>query len=141
MSESMSAPELRRRLDDVPLPKLSMARADLPERKILSRKPVEMTPQQVSAVVYDMAAIRFGLKNLAIAHILKEAGCPASESLISKWRNPNYTESPSMMQLCAHGVEFQRLLQKEWSKFHGFGRLALLDAVTALGELAEALEA
>jgi len=133
------AEQLRRRVADRPLQNLEPGS---PARKILSQASglVEMTPSMVASVVYDKAVIRSGLKALAISEMLRVAECPASESLISRWRNPTQRESPSLVQLCAHGPEFLRLFKRELEVYHGWGRLALLDVVNALGDLAEAME-
>lgn len=105
-------------------------------RKILkqSSEPTEMTPEMVASVVFDAAAIRFGQKNAALAITLG-----VSESLISRWRNPEHREVPSLVQVIALGADFQRLFVKEQSKFYGFGRKALLDLVDAVGELSVAV--
>ena len=94
----------------------------------------QMTPEMQASVVFDMACIRFGQKNQAIA---LTAG--VSESLVSRWRNPEHREVPSLSQVVALGPEFQRLFAREQSKFYGFGKRALLDLVEAVGELAEAV--
>jgi hypothetical protein len=97
-------------------------------------KAVEMTPNQIASVVFDLAAIRFGEKDEALALTLG-----VSRSLVSRWRSPEHREVPSLAQVMTLGPEFQRLFVKELSKFHGFGRLALLDLVESLGELASAV--
>lgn len=93
-----------------------------------------MSSAQIASVVFDMACIRFGEKDESLALTLG-----VSRSLVSRWRSPEHREVPSLAQVVALGPEFQRLFLKELSKFHGFGRLALLDLVESLGELAEAV--
>lgn len=93
-----------------------------------------MSPNQIASVVFDMAAMRFGEKDESLALTLG-----VSRSLVSRWRSPEHREVPSLAQVMTLGPEFQRIFIKELSKFHGFGRLALMDLVESLGELAEAV--
>ena len=105
-------------------------------RKVLSheRGTVEMSPEMLTSVLFDQACLRFGKKNLWIATTLG-----VSESLVSRWRNPDHREGPSLAQVIALGEEFQRAFKKEQEKYHGWGRKALMDVIEAVGELAEAV--
>src|SRR5688572_2719774 len=95
---------------------------------------VEMTPNQIESDVFDCACIRFGEKDESLALTLG-----VSRSLVSRWRSPEHREVPSLTQVMTLGPGFQWLFVKELSKFHGFGRLALLDLVESLGELSAAV--
>lgn len=107
------------------------------DRKILAPEPktLEMTPEMVASVVFDMACIAFGAKNQALALVLG-----VNESRISRWRNVHESDVPSTAQVIALGPEFERVYNKQHSMFRGFGRRALLDMVDALGLVAAAVE-
>ncbi len=105
-----------------------------PARRIPSQDvdAVEMTPEMKASVLFDMACIRFGEKNLTLA-----LTCGVSESLVIRWRNPHQRELPSIGQVFALGPEFLRLFKAEQSRHFKWGTTALLDVVKAVGELAE----
>jgi hypothetical protein len=43
------------------------------------------------------------------------------------------------VQIVALGPEFQRCLKKAQDQYHGWGKLALLELIDAVGDLAEAV--
>lgn len=125
-----------------------MARASLRQnvsqppvvRNILSQPsgPVEMTPEMGASVVYDMALLRMwgagAGKQVALA-------LGVSESLVSRWRKPEYRELPSIGQIAAHGPEFVFVYLKEQRKFYGFGKRTILELLAMVGDVAEEMSA
>lgn len=93
-----------------------------------------MTPEMQASVVLDMACLRMwgtgAGKQVALI-------TGVSESLVSRWRNPDQRELPSIGQVATLGADFIRIYQKEQRKFYGFGRQALLDLLAVVEDLAQ----
>lgn len=108
-----------------------------PVRNILSRPSgdVEMTPEMQLSVVFGASCLRtwgrgYG-KQVALA-------LGVSESLVSRWANPDQRELPSSTQLVLLGPKFLRHYNSEQSKFYGFGQQAVIELLQLAGELAQA---
>lgn len=95
-----------------------------------------MTPEQLASVIFDQACIRAGFKGGYIAETLK-----VGEPLVSKWRDPDYTQLPTIGQVFALGPEFLRCFKKEQEKYYGWPKAALVELVEAFGSLAEEMSA
>lgn len=91
--------------------------------------------------MFDLAVIRRDVKGDWIAVTLTEKGFRVSEAMVSKWRSPDYTELPTYAHIVALGPEFERAYSKSVSQVNGWGRIALMDVVSALGDLAEEMSA
>lgn len=107
----------------------------------LSRKPEsrkKFSPDAAdadSAVIFDEALSASGLTS-------KEVGLLAgvSESLVSRWRSPNYSEAPSFTQMLRLPIAFHLALHKAMNRRFGFGRAAVEQLLEAAGLLAVAVE-
>ena len=133
------AANARAALDAVKGKSLSMS---LPAGKILSTSHIpEANPLQKASIVYDMAVIKCGLKGDWIAMHLTAQGYRVNEATVSKWRSPDYPHLPTYAHVVALGPEFERAYAKCVSQVNGWGRLAIVDVVRALGELAEEISA
>lgn len=91
----------------------------------------------LAAVLFDEAlktAKPKAIESKEVALILD-----VSESLVRRWRSPNYTEGPSFVQMCCLPASFHFALHKAQNKHFGFGRHVLLDAIDAFGLLAAAV--
>ena len=124
---------------------------DLSQVQNLKRKPAKvqtvdhgvirtqavMTPYQQASVLFDLACVRFGEKNLALALTISAAtGQTVSESMVSRWRNVGQRDLPNEAQLLALGSAFNRLYYREKRDHFGWARLALIDLITAVGDVA-----
>lgn len=92
---------------------------------------VEMSPEMLVSVCFDEAAIAAGLSNKAIA----AAVGIASDSMVTRWRNPEAKDCPSLVQVLKLGPDFARLMYRGFSRRYGWQRKALLDLVEALGDV------
>lgn len=90
--------------------------------------------QELSARLFDAALKGAEITNQEVAFILD-----IDESLVRKWRSPNYKEGPSYTQLLRLPFSFHLALTKAENKHFGFGRQFLLDAIDSLGALAVAV--
>ena len=134
---SSSLSESRRELPKLELNKVS-AKASL--RNVVSHgseTPVipgvrAMLPQEKSAAIFDMAVMLSGVKPDWIAAELE-----VGKSLVSRWRSGDYRESPSLNQIVALGDDFLYCFRKAQNRINGSGRRALLDVMSAMGDLAD----
>ena len=94
----------------------------------------EMTPTQIASVIFDMACIRFGEKDEALAITVG-----VSRSMVTRWRDLDAREVPNTAQIAALGEDFNRIYGKVRNRFYGFGKRALIDLLDSVGELAEAV--
>jgi hypothetical protein len=129
---------MRQALDAVPLKQVS---ASLPGRNFISTssQDEQMTPLQKASLVFDLAIVRRDVKGDWIATTLTEAGFRVNNAMVSKWRSPDYTELPTYAHIVALGPEFERAYAKAISQVNKWSRVALMDVVAALGDLAEEL--
>lgn len=101
---------------------------------------IEMDAEQLAAVVLDEAFIAMGWTNKSIG-----ADLHINESVVGRWRAPHAREWPSHVQMVKLGQlsngEFLRLIHRGFARRYGWGRKALLDLVSAVEDLAEAMEA
>jgi hypothetical protein len=88
-----------------------------------------------------MAFIRCDVKNEWAVAELTAQGFRVSKSLVSRWRSPEYAELPTYAHVVALGPDFERAYSKSVSQMNGWGRVALMDVVQALGDLAEEMSA
>jgi hypothetical protein len=88
-----------------------------------------------------MACLKREATNEWIAAQLTGKGYRVSASLASRWRLPQYAELPNYAHIVALGPDFERAYAKVVRDVNGWGRLALLDMVMALGDLAEEMSA
>ena len=109
----------------------STLKADVRRKSTPASGLVEMTPQMLAAVCFDEAVIAAGLTNKGIASDLG-----VNESIVGRWRNLDAKESPSLVYVTRLGPEFVRLLTRGYSRRCGWGRLALIDLITAVGDVA-----
>jgi hypothetical protein len=95
-----------------------------------------MSEEMLVSVTFDEACIRAGLSNKAIA-----ATCGlASDSMVTRWRNHETKDCPSLVQILKLGPDFCRLMYRGFSRRYGWGSKALLDLGRAVGELAAHVE-
>lgn len=108
-----------------------------PVRNICSQPSgdVEMTPAMQMAVVFDMSCIRMWGAGAGKQVALSLTVTP---SLVSRWRNAEHRELPSLYQLIALGPDFLRIYNREQAKFYGFDKQALVELLQLAGELAQA---
>jgi hypothetical protein len=134
------AASVRASLDSVKTKNLSVG---MPVRKVLStvKNVQEITPLEKASVIFDMAAIRCGFKGDYIATALTASGYAVNEGKVSKWRSAAYTELPTYAHIAALGQDFERAFCQAAREVNGWGRLALLDVVKAIGDLAEEMSA
>lgn len=91
-------------------------------------------PQVEAAQRFDEALTRAGLSSKEVATVLG-----VSDSLVNRWRSPNYRETPSFIQVCClemQSFSFALALHRVNSRRHGFGRAALSRLLEAAGDLA-----
>lgn len=123
----------------VPGKTLSMT---LPAGKLLSTSPrTDANPLEKASIVFDMTVIRTDLKGDYIAAVLTAKGFRVNEATVSKWRSPTYPHLPTYAHIVALGPEFERAYARTVSMVNGYGRIALMDVVSALGDLAEEMSA
>lgn len=104
-----------------------------PLRNVISQD-VDLTSEQadvIAAQLFDEA-----LKNARIPSSFVAAHLGVSESLVSRWRSPNYREQPSFAQMLRLPFSFQLGLHRAMNARFGFGRAALRDLLDAAGLLA-----
>lgn len=124
---------------DVPLVQKRTAKASLvqklnPEPK--SSDIAQETTHRKASVMFDMACIAFGEKNLALAQRVTDGtGQAVSESIVSRWRNAEQRDVPNEAQLLALGSEFNRLYYRLKNQHFGWGRKTLIDLVEALSDV------
>lgn len=97
---------------------------------------VEMTAEMLVSVTFDEACIRAGLSNKAVASTVGIS----SDSMVTRWRNPETKDCPSLVQILKLGPDFSRLMYRGLSRRYGWGQKALLDLGRAVGELAQHVE-
>lgn len=88
-----------------------------------------------SAVLFDAALKKAGINSKWVAAHLQ-----VSESLVSKWRSPNYSECPSRLQEARLPVSYHWAIHCVNSKHYGFAKRALAQVMEALGAMALAVE-
>jgi hypothetical protein len=86
---------------------------------------------RISAEIFDAALTAADIESTWVA-----AHLGVSESLVSRWRSPNYTEAPSFTQMLRLPVSFHWELNRATSKRFGFGRRAIAQVLEGLGMLA-----
>jgi hypothetical protein len=116
--------------------------ASLPTPNLVGpTRQIEANPREKAAIVFDMALIRADVKGEWVALTLSAQGFRVSKETVSKWRNPSEPELPNYAHIVALGPDFERAYAKCVSQMNGWGRLALVDVVKAIGELAEEMSA
>jgi hypothetical protein len=97
---------------------------------------------ELSSVCFDEAcnAMGWALDKQVQAELAK-VRIVISTSVIARWRNPHAKESPSLAVCAALGSEFMRVMKRSYGRRFGWGRVALLDALNAFGEVVEEMEA
>jgi hypothetical protein len=97
---------------------------------------VELSPEMLVSVCFDEAVIAAGLSNKEIAATVGIA----SDSLVTRWRNVETKDCPSLVQVIKLGPDFCRLMYRGFSRRYGWGAKALIDLGKAVGELAAHVE-
>ena len=87
-----------------------------------------------AAALLDAAFQDARLTNAEIAYL-----CGIGESLVRRWRSPEYREQPSLGQLLRLPVAFHLALHKALDAAFGFSRAAVAEAIAAIGRLAVAV--
>jgi hypothetical protein len=129
----------RAALESVPLKNVQAVLPDLKAFKNSAQK--AMNPVEKASVIFNMAIEKAGVKPDWIAAELSRQDFRVSATLVSYWRNPDRTELPNNAHIAALGPEFERTYAKCQSKVNGWAFTALLEAMQAMGNLAEAIEA
>ena len=119
----------------------SDSQLNLPPTPLQSVSSAPVERKKVSPADVDAAALLD--EALASARITsKEVAILAdvSESLVSRWRSPHYSEAPSFGQMLRLPPSFHLALHRAMNRRFGFGRAALAQLLEAAGDLALAVE-
>lgn len=103
-----------------------------------SRKKVSATDLQAISEADRLAAELFdaALTHARISSTFVAVHLGVSESLVSRWRSPNYREQPSFSQMLRLPFSFQLGLHKAMNQRFGFGAAALRELLDAVGLVA-----
>ena len=98
-----------------------------------SRKKVAACAEAAAIFSEAIAAAGFSQKEIAL-HL------EVSESLVSRWCSPNYSEAPTVTQLFQLPPRFHLQWHRAMNRHFGFGRAALARLLEAVGDVALAVD-
>jgi len=100
-----------------------------------------MNHGELSAVCFDEACLAMGWQlDKQVQAELDKRRITVSTSVIARWRNPHAKESPSIAVCTALGSEFMRLMKRGYSRRFGWGKAAMLDALSAFAEVVDEMD-
>lgn len=116
-----------------PMPLANCSQVE-PSRTNCSPEPEPRTKDSAdaeAAAIFDDALTGARITSKEVAALVG-----VSESLVNRWRSPNYREAPSFTQMLRLPVSFHWHLNKALNRKYGFGRQALAQVLEGLGMLA-----